>query len=294
MGITKRVQIAAGHRNLNLKITFASWHTMCHPYTNRILIILGLQSPYRALERAPSIRLHAARFAFLSFAHSMGAQTFRPSAVLSFCPCLLMVSSADCALPSGNADLIRPSADVVCHWSERIFDPRCPVLFLRFVDVAAYRAQRLIGILTLGSLQSPRADLDRAFSATCPTHFLVARPCDISSPRENRGEGQTDGVKRSLGGKGFGDSTNDAWFGPFLAPIRVRSNIPPFCPFPPCNLMVSSADGALPSVDSSPNTISLDLSLGQYSHTLEHSVASGQTGQSSIPDSGQQKAMGFN
>gem|GEM_PF-2056881 len=50
-----------------------------------------------------------------------------------------------------------------------------------------------------------------------------------------------------------------------IPPIRVRSNIPPFCPFPPCNLMVSSADGALPSVDSSPNTISLDLSLGQYS-----------------------------
>jgi len=29
--------------------------------------------------------------------------------------------------------------------------------------------------------------------------------------------------------------------------------------------MVSYADGALPSADSSPNAISLDLSLGQYS-----------------------------
>ena len=69
------------------------------------------------------------------------------------------------------------------------------------------------------------------------------------------------------------------------------SAVPPFGPF---LLRVSSADGALPSVDSSPNAISLGLSLGQYSHTLEHGVASDQTGQSSIPDSGQHKAMGFN
>jgi|GEM_PF-3422369 len=46
-------------------------------------------------------------------------------------------------------------------------------------------------------------------------NFPVARPCDISSPRENRGEGQTDVVKRSLGGKGFGDSANAALFCPF-------------------------------------------------------------------------------
>ena len=68
------------------------------------------------------------------------------------------------------------------------------------------------------------------------------------------------------------------------------SAVLPFCPF---LLAVSSADGALPSVDSSPNAISLDLSLGQYSHTLEHSVASDKTGQSAMPDSGQQKAMGL-
>jgi|GEM_PF-1966450 len=43
------------------------------------------------------------------------------------------------------------------------------------------------------------------------------------------------------------------------------STLPPFCPFPPCILRVSSADGALPSADSSPNAISLDLSLGQCS-----------------------------
>jgi|GEM_PF-2492422 len=66
-----------------------------------------------------------------------------------------------------------------------------------------------------------------------------------------------------------------------------------FLPFPTMHLMVSSADGALPSVDSSPNTISPDLSLGQYSHALKHSVASEKTGQSSIPDPGQHKAMGL-
>ena len=47
--------------------------------------------------------------------------------------------------------------------------------------------------------------------------------------------------------------------------IHGRSGFPPFCPFSPCILRVSSADGALPSVDSSTNAISLDLSLGQYS-----------------------------
>jgi len=69
----------------------------------------------------------------------------------------------------GNADMLGASIDVVCHWSSRIFDPRCPVLFLRFVDVATYRAPTLIAILTLGSLQSPRAGLGRAFSATFPS-----------------------------------------------------------------------------------------------------------------------------
>jgi len=68
------------------------------------------------------------------------------------------------------------------------------------------------------------------------------------------------------------------------------SAVLPFCPF---RLTVSSADGALPSADSSPNAISHDLSLAQYSHTLEHSVASEKTDQSAIPDSGQQKAMGL-
>jgi len=129
-------------------------------------------------------------------------------------------------------------------------------------------------------------------SASCA--FPKARPCDLSSPRENRGEGQTDGVKRSLGGKGFGDSTNVPMFCPFRPSMGAQTFRPsavlPFCPF---RFMVSSADGALPSVDSSPNAISLDLSLGQYSHTLEHGVASEKTGQSSIPDSGQQKAMGI-
>ena len=46
-------------------------------------------------------------------------------------------------------------------------------------------------------------------------NFLGARPCDLLSLRENRGEGQTDVVKRSLGGKGFGDSANAALFCPF-------------------------------------------------------------------------------
>jgi len=57
------------------------------------------------------------------------------------------------------------------------------VLFLRFVDVATYRAPRLIGILTLGSLQSPRADLGRAFSATFPSAIPKAHPvrdCETS------------------------------------------------------------------------------------------------------------------
>ena len=148
-----------------------------------------------------------------------------------------------------------------------------------------------------------------AYGAPSALHCLltipVARPCDISSPRENRGEGQTDGVKRSLGGKGFGDSANAAWLPcgpsaiPQAHPVHVcetscfarfvcwqelqhpaailafslsdhpwslrLSTLLPFCPFPPCILRVSSADGALPSADSSPNAISLDLSLGQCS-----------------------------
>gem|GEM_PF-2626481 len=40
--------------------------------------------------------------------------------------------------------------------------------------------------------------------------------------------------------------------------VRVwLSTLLPFCPFPPCIYMLSFADGALPSVDSSPYTISL-------------------------------------
>jgi hypothetical protein len=53
-----------------------------------------------------------------------------------------------------------------------MLDPRCPVT-LRHLDVAAYRAPRLIGILTLDSLQSPRADVGRAFSATLPSTLSV-------------------------------------------------------------------------------------------------------------------------
>jgi len=44
----------------------------------------------------------------------------------------------------GNEDMLGASIDVVCHWSSRILDPRCPVLFLRFVDVATYRAPSVV------------------------------------------------------------------------------------------------------------------------------------------------------
>ena len=72
--------------------------------------------------------------------------------------------------------MIRPSIDVVCHWSSRMVDPRCPVT-LRHADVAAYRAPRFGGVLTLRSLQSPRAERGRAFSATSSSHRWGGTSC---------------------------------------------------------------------------------------------------------------------
>jgi len=37
---------------------------------------------------------------------------------------------------------------------------------MKLIDVAAYRALSLGGVLTMGSFQSPMADIGRAFSAT--------------------------------------------------------------------------------------------------------------------------------
>jgi len=62
--------------------------------------------------------------------------------------------------------------DLVCHWSARIFDPRCPVTW-RHLDVATYRAPKLGGVLTLGSFQSPRAARRRAISAISNIQEIV-------------------------------------------------------------------------------------------------------------------------
>ena len=117
--------------------------------------------------------------------------------------------------------MLGPSINVVCHWSARMVDPRCPVT-LRHLDVATYRGRLHV----------------------CKTSCFARFVCWQN------------------------DRHHAARFAFLLSahPWALKlSALLPFCPFRPCILRVSSADGALPSVDSSPNTISHDLSLGQYS-----------------------------
>ena len=144
-------------------------------------------------------------------------------------------------------------------------------------------------------------------------------------PEEIVGKGTAAGaIGASVPGKGFGDSTDAMGFlctscgglrNVLFRKVHCLARIAASCrnscfplnvypwtflsgpstlshPFALFLLILPSPGGALPSDDSSPNAISLTCPSA-YTHCVQTRTASGQTGKSSIPDSGHHKAMGL-